>query len=100
MNEREIDLVFFEGCPNADQARRNIRDALRASGSQPLWREWDLSVAATPSRFRGFGSPSVLVDGDDVTGPSGANAAMACRADGAPGTGTILMALRSNGGGT
>jgi len=35
----------------------------------------------------------VLVDGEDVTGSDGGNAAMACRADGAPGATAIREAL-------
>lgn len=82
MSNTEIDLVYFDGCPNADQARANLRAALDGGS----WREWDLSSADTPERFRRFGSPTVLVDGRDVTGKGDTEnpGAMACRADGAP----------------
>lgn len=82
MSKREIDLVFFDGCPNAEQARANLR-AVLDSGS---WREWNLSSPDTPERFRRYGSPTVLVDGRDVTGEDEHenDGAMACRADGAP----------------
>lgn len=93
MSEREIELVYFEGCPNAETARENLRAAL-PGGS---WREWNLSSAGTPERFRRYGSPTVLIDGRDVTGEGGATGAMACRADGAPGPEVIRKALAHHG---
>lgn len=93
MGEHTIELVYFDGCPNAEQARTNLRDVTSADDSEAPWREWNLSDEDTPERFRRFGSPTVLVDGEDVTGADGGNAAMACRADGAPSTAAIREAL-------
>ncbi len=89
MKARAIELVYFDGCPNADRARENLRAAL---GSES-WIEWNLSSLETPERFRRHGSPTVLVDGRDVTGETGGNTAMACRADGAPSPALIRGAL-------
>ena len=98
MSGTAIDLVYFDGCPNVDQARRNIREAVRASGADLRLREWDLGSIDAPPHLLRFGSPTVLVRGEDVTGPSGCNAALACRADGAPDVEVILRALGSNRG--
>jgi len=108
MTERTIDLVYFDGCPNADQARANLASALERPGSRPsardpsgAWREWDLSRGETPERYRRFGSPTVLVDGRDVTGGSDeeedGSRALACRADGAPSVDVIRDALLRHG---
>jgi mercuric ion transport protein len=80
----KIDLIYFEGCPNAAQARRNLRDAIAATGRELSWSEWNLMAETTPVELRRFGSPTVLVDGEDVTGERGDAEAMACRADGVP----------------
>jgi hypothetical protein len=93
MNTRTIELVYFDGCPNAERAREDLRAAL---GSES-WTEWNLSSPETPERFRGHGSPTVLVDGHDVTGEADGNAAMACRADGAPSEEIIRKALSRHG---
>ena len=93
MSEHAIELVYFDGCPNAEKARANLVTATGASGEDVPWREWNLSDEATPERYRRFGSPTVLVAGEDVTGADGGNAAMACRADGAPGVDVIRQAL-------
>ena len=94
MNNRDVDLVYFDGCPNAEDARATLRALLPAGG----WRERNLSSPDTPESFRRYGSPTVLVDGRDVTGDAGsAGEAMACRADGAPSQDTILEALGRDG---
>lgn len=89
MNAPTIELVYFDGCPNAKRAREHLRAALGSAS----WTEWNLSSPETPERFRSYGSPTVLVDGRDVTGEANGNAAMACRADGAPSLELIQEAL-------
>ena len=84
MRARRIELVYFDGCPNAVQARENIRAALETAGQKLEWSEWNLMNESTPDLYRQHGSPTVLIDGQDVTGEAGGVAAMACRADGAP----------------
>jgi len=92
MSDREIDLVYFDGCPNVDEARSHLR-ALLPDGS---WTEWNLSSADTPETYRRHGSPTVLVDGRDVTGDGGGAVAMACRVDGAPSRDVIRRALATD----
>jgi len=87
--DHEIELVYFDGCPNVGRARENLR-AVVDDGS---WTEWNLSSPDTPDRFRRFGSPTVLVDGRDVTGGAVETEGMACRADGAPAPEVIGRAL-------
>ncbi|MEQ8329380.1 MAG: hypothetical protein RH859_02835 [Longimicrobiales bacterium] len=92
-----IQLVYFEGCPNADRARDHLREALHVEGLGPEWEEWDLMAPDTPESFRRYGSPTVLVDGRDVTGAGGGAAAMSCRADGVPSAQLIATSLRGGG---
>jgi len=89
MSERKIELIYFDGCPNADEARENLRTVLGAES----WREWDLESDQTPELLRRHGSPTVLVDGRDVTSGEEATGAPACRADGAPSPEEIRKAL-------
>lgn len=89
MNIRDVDLVYFDGCPHVYEARNNLRDAMEGGS----WREWDLSSPETPERFRRYGSPSVLVGGRDVTGAGAKSEGMACRAAGAPSVKAIQQGL-------
>jgi len=93
MSERSIDLVYFDGCPNVDEARANLRAVLADGG----WREWNLLGADIPDRFHRYGSPTVLVGGADMTGEGRTTGAMACRADGAPSRDAIREALAGEG---
>ncbi len=94
MKAQRIELVYLEGCPNAAEARDNIRVAVEASGRPLEWSEWDLMAESTPADFRRYGSPTVLIDGQDVTGADAGALAMACRADGAPSVASIAERLR------
>lgn len=88
-----IELIHFQSCPNAGLARANLRQALSRSGLRADWTEWDLESEGLPERARGYGSPTVLVNGVDVTGGAAGSAGMSCRADGAPAVEVILRAL-------
>lgn len=77
-----VDLVYDRACPHTDEARATIRAALEALGSELNWREWDRADSATPPELRGYGSPTVLVNGRDVVAvgnESTASGADACR---------------------
>ena len=93
MKTPRIELVYFEGCPNASQARENLKEAVEASNEDLTWSQWDLMEESTPADYRRFGSPTVLVDGEDVTGENVGTAAMACRADGVPSVATIIARI-------
>ena len=93
MKTPRIELVYFDGCPNTSQARDNLREAIEASGQVLTWSERDLMAESTPADFRRFGSPTVLVNGEDVTGENVSTEAMACRADGAPSVATITARI-------
>lgn len=78
-------LLYFEGCPNVDQARDNLRRALAQAGIKADWEEVDLRDPRTPAKWRGFPSPTVMVYGQDVaTGADSAEGNGACRFGGAP----------------
>lgn len=87
-----VELIYFTGCPNVESARANLRTALSAKGLTPEWREWNQTDTDAPARVKQYGSPTVLVDDQDVTGAESV-AAMACRASGAPSADEILDAL-------
>jgi len=49
-------------------ARANLLRALARAGVEPRWSEHRIGDPDLPERVRGFGSPTVLVDGRDVAG--------------------------------
>jgi len=96
-----VELLFFPDCPNVPAAREQLRRAFEAIGAPPRWTEVDVSSDGAPLHTRGYGSPSILVDGKDVTGaaPGGGSS---CRiyagsdVRGVPPLDSIVAALRAS----
>jgi hypothetical protein len=61
-----VALVYDRDCQNVDRARAMIAAALREVGAPPVWTEWDREGQNTPEALRSYGSPTVLVNGQDV----------------------------------
>lgn len=82
----KIHLLHFEGCPNVDAARNALREALAAEKVDVGIDEIDVENADAPEWARGWGSPTILVDGQDVMGLTPSSTSSCCRlyADGAP----------------
>lgn len=62
------ELIYDKACPNVESARAQLRRAFVSAGIAPHWQEWEASAAETPAYARGYGSPTILVDGRDVAG--------------------------------
>lgn len=68
---RRVELLYDDDCPNVAAARAALRRAFQEGKTAPEWIE-------SSARTRGFGSPTILVDGVDVAGER-SGAAPACR---------------------
>ena len=87
-----VEIVYFTGCPNVESARANVQAALAEKGLPPEWREWDQLDPNTPPRVKQYGSPTVLVNDEDVS-ENELVTGMACISIGAPSADQILQAL-------
>jgi len=90
-----VDFVYDSECPNVQAARGNMMRAFSRMGVPARWREHRIGDPEVPDRVRGYGSPSVLVDGLDVAGQAPTSDAC-CRlysAGGVPGVELIAAAL-------
>lgn len=88
-----VELIYFDGCPHVELARANVQQALAAAGLPTRWAEWRQGDSRAPEYVARYGSPTVLVNGRDVSGASAAAAGAACRADGAPSVEMIQQTL-------
>jgi hypothetical protein len=97
-NSPKIQLLIFQGCPLASAARKSLQKALALAGLRDF-EEIDILDAATPDDLKGWGSPTILVDGNDVAG-SGKGEAIGCRVydgpDRVPAPEDIATAIRSS----
>lgn len=62
----QIELVYDPGCPNVDGARVVLTAACRDLDVPAVWTEWNSEDPACPAHARNLGSPSILVNGEDV----------------------------------
>ena len=74
-----VEFVYEKSCPNVQATRTRLIEAFRISGVSPTWTEWETGDPATPETLRGWGSPTVLVNGADVAGPGADEAQNCCR---------------------
>jgi mercuric ion transport protein len=90
----KIQLLHFQGCPNVDAARAAVREAILAEKVDVAVEEIDVEAPAAPTWTRGWGSPTILVDGQDVAGQQPSESS-ACRlyAGGAPAVETIRASI-------
>jgi len=102
------ELIYFPGCPNVEEARAQLVKAFVEARLTPRWSEYRTDDPDLPAHARGFGSPTILVNGRDVTGAAPADSAAACRLytdntgrrGGIPSLGSIVAALTAAQGAT
>lgn len=82
----KIQLISFPDCPNVGAARAAIREALRLEQRDAVVEEVDISRDDAPAWAKGWGSPTILLDGVDAAGEPLPGDEMCCRLykDGAP----------------
>jgi hypothetical protein len=64
----QIQLLYFPGCPHVGMARQVLQEALAQLDGAPAVVEIDVTDPSTPAELRGWGSPTILIDGRDVAG--------------------------------
>jgi hypothetical protein len=62
----QIELVYDPDCPNVDRARDILATACRGADVPAVWSEWNSEDAECPAHARNLGSPTILVNGEDV----------------------------------
>ncbi len=74
-----VELIYDADCPNVTQARSMLIKAFTRTGVSARWKEWERSAPESPAYTNSFGSPTILVDGQDVAATSAISGAGACR---------------------
>ncbi len=74
-----IELVWEPTCPHVEAARDVLRAALAAVGLPATWTEWRIGGGDLPEHARGFGSPTILINGVDVIGQTASESDACCR---------------------
>ena len=75
----KVEFIYDADCPNIEATRKNLLHAFSQTDLSSRWQEWDRALPESPVRVRGYGSPSILVDGLDVAEMKPSNGANCCR---------------------
>ena len=90
-----IQFLFYKGCPWADDARESLEEALSECGLS-TYEDIDIFDPKTPNELRDWGSPTILVNGEDVAGdPKGRNSPCRLYPDGQPSTTSIVASINN-----
>ena len=70
MGDRRVQFLWFDGCPLADRQRTELDDALSRldEADRPAVEVIDIMHPDTPESLQCWGSPTILIDGRDVSG--------------------------------
>ena len=84
----QIDILYFDGCPNHLPTTELVREVVRALGVDAMVREVEVRNSDDAARLRFFGSPTVQVNGLDVDPAvrSSVDYSFSCRMYGRSGT--------------
>jgi hypothetical protein len=76
----EVELLWWAGCPSAEEAIELVREEMKAAGLEPAQLEVREIVDDGDAQREGFiGSPTIRVDGRDVQESSDEPVGLTCR---------------------
>lgn len=73
-----VELIYAADCPHVPAARAQLLRAFAAAGLAARWQEWEGNALESPGYARGFGSPTILINGADAAGHQAGPADTAC----------------------
>ena len=74
-----VELIYDLDCPNVKAARAQLLRAFAETGLSPQWQEWDRNAPESPPQRCAFGSPTILINGQDVADTSSSTDSDCCR---------------------
>ncbi|MBL4809141.1 MAG: hypothetical protein JKY43_03665 [Phycisphaerales bacterium] len=63
-----VEFLYFDGCPNTPPFRGSLESALDQTDGYEALTPIDMTTLAEDDIRRGYGSPTILVDGRDLFG--------------------------------
>lgn len=74
-----VRFLYWEGCPSHEEALRRLRQAIQEEGVDASVEVVRVETEEDARRLRFVGSPTVLVEGEDVAPVSGLPYRLTCR---------------------
>ncbi len=74
-----VEFVYEETCPFIGATRSRLIAAFQEAEMRPQWTEWATNDPDAPAYVRAYGSPTILVDGQDIADVPTEEAENCCR---------------------
>lgn len=75
-----VTFLYWEGCPSHEEALARLREAIREEGVEASVEVVRVDTEEDARRWRFVGSPTILVEGEDVAPVEGLPYRLTCRA--------------------
>ncbi len=75
----KVELIYDADCPNVTPARALLIKAYTRTGISARWLEWERSAPDSPGYVKRYGSPTILIDEQDVAEAGAVSGSGACR---------------------
>ena len=76
---RRVELIYDADCPQIGEARAALLGAFAQRGLSAVWSEWNRGDPEAPEYVRSHGSPTILVNGQDIDCARASTPAECCR---------------------
>jgi len=93
----KIEVQYFHGCPNSEEMIKRVKEAVSKTEVSVDYKEILINTPEKAEQYKFRGSPTVLVNGNDLEGLSEPkNGNLACRyyKDGIPSTEKIISIIQ------
>lgn len=74
-----VEFIFDKDCPNVEATRSNLKKAFIRLSIKPNWQEWDRASGDSPPYVKSYGSPTILINGNDILEGETKSGANSCR---------------------
>ncbi len=76
----KLEFQYFDGCPNHKKMSNNLKEAIKGLEDKIELKEILVEDEATAKRVKFRGSPTLLINGEDIEGiPTPLESNLACR---------------------
>ena len=65
---KKVEFIYEKNCPNVEKARALLLKAFSEAKHSSTWKEWEQHDPNAPEYVKYYGSPTILVNGQDVDG--------------------------------
>ncbi|RKZ06332.1 hypothetical protein DRQ32_11295 [bacterium] len=93
----QIDVLYFDGCPNHEPALEQVRDTIATAAIDAVLNEIEIKNLEDVERLAFLGSPTIRINGIDIEPErrDDTNYAMSCRRYGDSGVPSRDLLLRA-----